>query len=267
MKDKTKNNKGSSKKKKVILTILGIIGGILLIALIIFLFFPGLPACMSAKHKYKHIDELPAEFEKVEVTGSKTAIQGLKIFVPDGWRNNESGNGMSSEDENQSLLVLHADLKSQEDALKEMFEDPQYAAFAYDPWEAYDHEEYDYRHFFNTLHVELPKYGLSSVFIFYIRDSFTAKSAIWLEHTDMEVFKELCEVKENAFESENLWKMQGDGFKAYVGQVNYEDIGKNMWTVTIFPDGDLNDDYNVTIKCDDENTVRQIISSIELANK
>ena len=51
MKDKKKNNNnnGSSKKKKVILTILSIIGGLLLIALIIFLFFPGLPACMSAK--------------------------------------------------------------------------------------------------------------------------------------------------------------------------------------------------------------------------
>ena len=264
MKTDKKHNTGNKKKNKAVMIALSIIGGILLIALIIFMFFPGLPTCIAAKCKYKHIDELPAEFEKTEVSGEKTTLQGLKMLVPDGWTINEGENGMTSADEKQSLLVLHADLKSQEQALKELMVDPEYA---YDPWDAYEKEENDYRYFFNVLNVDLPKYGLSTVFIYYIRDTFTAKSAIWLERPEREIFRELAEVKENAVDTEDMWKMSGDGFKAYVGHIDNEEFGGNMWTVTIFPEENSIDNYSVTMKCSDEKTVRQIISSIELDKK
>ena len=64
-------------------------------------------------------------------------------------------------------------------------------------------------------------------------------------------------------EAEDMQKLKSSNFTEYIGRIHrngYEDI----WNLSIFPDGDDLNSYLVTIKCGDETTAKQIISSIEL---
>ena len=222
---------------KKIFTIGGaVLGTILAAALVIFIFFPGLPTYIIVKHKYDHIDELVPEFEKSAVEGA------------------EAGTYRSKDDSH--IGVMLSSYKSYDDILGSV-ED-------YDPWNTYEYEEEDYRHFLKAIGVEPPQYGFAYRILWYIRDHITAKDCIKLRGTDKKVFSELAAVKEESINTERLWKTEGNDFSAYIGQELYSSFKDGYWSITLYPNESDDEYYHVFIKCPDETTARQIISSIEL---
>ncbi|MCR4795939.1 MAG: hypothetical protein K5898_12390 [Ruminococcus sp.] len=238
---------------KKALTIGGAVLGFLLIsALVIFIFFPGLPTYIKVKHKYKHIDETVAEFEAISPAAAKTFTKnGVTIKTPDGWVKKEAGSGIIDPTNNYTMLISH-----------DNYIEDNYSG--YDPWQGYKYKEEDYKHFFDSIGVKTNQYDLADNMVWYIRDSFTSKDCLKLRGKDRKVFKELAESKEAAYQEEKMWKIKNDSYTGYVGQFFAYGYTGNMWTFTFFPDGDEVNKYSIMMKCADETVAKQIISSIEL---
>lgn len=248
---------------KKIFTIGGaVLGTILAAALVIFIFFPGLPTYIIVKHKYDHIDELVPEFERSDIPADYVShtLKGITFRTPSDWEGHsavegaEAGTYRSKDDSH--IGVMLSSYKSYDDILGSV-ED-------YDPWNTYEYEEEDYRHFLKAIGVEPPQYGFAYRILWYIRDHITAKDCIKLRGTDKKVFSELAAVKEESINTERLWKTEGNDFSAYIGQELYSSFKGGYWSITLYPNESDDEYYHVFIKCPDETTARQIISSIEL---
>ena len=258
---------------KKALTIGGIVGFLLISALVIFIFFPGLPTYLKVKHRYDHIDETVAEFEKSEVPSDfvSRSLKGVSFRIPADWEGSSPIEGREASiyksGKEYGIFVLDTDYKMYaelQEEYKNMLSDEYDEDELYDPWEYYKYKEADYRHFYKTIGVDLPQYGLSSTMVFYTRDSFTAKECLKLRGKDKDVFLSLAEDKEAAVGMENMWKTKISGSTAYIGQEVYASYNGNLWVATIFPDDNPNKVYTVNLNCPDETMARQIISSVEL---
>ena len=93
-----------------------VLGALLIAALVIFIFFPGLPTYMSVKHKYKEIDRTVPEFVRSDVPDSyeEYTLRGVTFRVPADWKGKsaiDGGNITSyrSPDEKSTISVLKSD--------------------------------------------------------------------------------------------------------------------------------------------------------------
>ncbi len=257
---------------KKIFTIGGaVLGTILAAALVIFIFFPGLPTYIIVKHKYDHIDELVPEFERSDIPADYVShtLKGITFRTPSDWEGHSAVEGAEASSyksgDEYRIFVLKTDHKQNAE------DTANYAAllgddyeYSYDPWESYKFTEADYRHFYKSIGTELPQYGLAYRLIWYTRNGFTAKDCLKLRGKDKEAFLELADNKEKAVDMEKMWQLKNSKYSAYVAQVLYGSYDGNIWDVTIFPNNNEDIDLLVTLKCPDETTARQIISSIEL---
>lgn len=250
-----------------------ILGFLITAALVIFIFFPGLPTYLKVKYKYDHIDETVAEFKKTDIPSDYLShtLRGVKFSIPADWEGRSPIEGTEASSyasgEEYRIFVLDIDHKKYaelQDEYKDMLGDEYSEDDLYDPWNYYKYKEDDYRHFFKEISVDVPQYGLDSTMVFYTRDRITAKKCLKLRGKDKDVFLDLAQSKEEAVGMEKMWKTKGIGFNAYIGQEIYAGYDGNVWVVTIFPDDNANKVYTVDIKCPDETTAKQIISSVEL---
>ncbi|MBP5579291.1 MAG: hypothetical protein J6X56_07445 [Ruminococcus sp.] len=239
-----------------------VLGSLLAAALVIFIFFPGLPTYLKVKHKYDNIDSRVPEFPRVEIPADYVThtIRGVTFSAPSDWEAHSAISGFEpssyrAADEKSMIIAIRFD---------QSYYDILYSEDAeYDPWEGYDHSVEEYRHFFSKTGSDPPGKWLNMLIIWLARDGFTAKDCLKLRGTDLDVFEELAEIKENSPNIENSWKTSGEGFKAYIGQVTGYGYDGGIWTYTVIPN-DSEDLIVVTVKCADETTAKQIISSIEL---
>lgn len=252
---------------KKALTIGGAVLGILLAAaLVIFIFFPGIFTYLKVKHKFDHTDEKLSYFTVSEVPGSfeSHTLKGVRFSTPSDWEPHSAIEGMEPgsyrADDDYSIMVTESDYKK--DA--ELREENKDILSEYDPWVAYKYNEADYRHFYKSIGIELPQYGLPDRLLWYTRDGFTSKDCLKLRGKDKDVFMELAQTKEEAVEWEKLEKLKGSGFTAYAGQEIHGSYNGDLWSITIYPDSDENQYYWVMLKCPDETLAKQIISSLEL---
>ncbi len=240
---------------KKTLTICGAVLGVLLIAvLVIFIFFPGLPEYFKVKKDYKYIDRTIGSFDKADVPVSFSAhtIRGVKLSAPMDFTENDRGSALKNSSGDTAVFIIELD----------SVQSAQYADAAYedagDSWFGHKYSESDYRSFFDKIDAEYPDPEEAKTdILWFFRDGFTAKDCIRLRGRDMDIFKELAEDKEKAWETEDTWKMSGEGFEAYVCQ-------SSVWTVTIYPDGGGSKYISIMLNHADDDTIRQIISSIEL---
>ena len=253
---------------KKILIVTGTILGVLASAvLIIFIFFPGLPTYFKVKHEYEYINETIPAFISTDISSGfeSHALRGLRFKVPDDWEAHSSVEGLEPSSyrskDGAVIFVKHGDYIDDEKTLKESLET---LGDEYDPWSGFEYKEEDYRHMFASIGTELPQYSLSTRIVWYIRDGFTAKDCIRLRGMDRKVFLELAQSKDESVGMENMWKIKGEGFSGYVGNITGLGYNGDLWTVNVFPDGKENDYFFTTIKCSDEAMEKQIISSIEL---
>jgi hypothetical protein len=239
---------------KKALIIGGIALGVLLSAVIvIFIFFPGLLTYLKVKHDYGSLNRHITEFQMAEPSDSfcEYEANGLSYKVPAGWLT-ENNRSFKSTDGHSTFLALKQNLS---------FE------LSYDPWESYKYSEEDYRKLFEKLGVEVPEYDLSTRILWLAKDKITAKDCLKLRGKNLKVFRELAEIKNEAWDLENSWVIYGEGFTAYVGQMRSNGYDGNMWTVTVYPDSSKLTKYFVTINTPDKKTARQIISTIKLSSK
>ena len=247
--------------KKALIISGAVLGFLLAAALVIFIFFPGLPTYLKVKHKYDNIDSHVPEFPRTEIPADfmTHTIRGVTFSAPSDWESHSVIPGFNSSyraaDEKSMIMAIRFDQSYYDILYGENIE--------YDPWEGYDHSEEEYRSFFSKIESDLPEKWLNTLMIWLARDGFTAKDCLKLRGTDLDVFEELAEIKENSQNVENSWKTSGEGFSAYIGQVTSYGYDGGIWTYTVIPD-DSKDIIVVTLKCADETTAKQIISSIEL---
>jgi len=259
--------------KKALIISGAVLGFLLAAALVIFVFFPGLPTYLKVKHKYHHIDETVAEFEKTDVPSDYVShtLKGVKFSIPSDWEGKSAIEGAEASSyvsgEESKIFVLDNDYKTYDELqneYKDMLGDEYSDDDIYDPWEAFKYKEADYRHLYKEIGVDLPQYGLAYTMVFYTRNCITAKECLKLRGKDKDVFLALAEDKEEAVGMEKMLKVKNSEYTAYVVQVLYGGYSGNTWDVNIFPNSNKNEVYTVTLKCSDETTAKQIISSIEL---
>lgn len=247
---------------KKALKISGIILGIILVsALIIFIFFPGLFTYIKVKVKYDNIDRGFTEFKKVEVPDDfKTyTVKGITLSVPDSYVLKDTGSSFKNSDEKSVLLIMESDSIENDQLMNEYSED-------YDTWEYYKYEEEDYKHFFETIGGTFPTpYDASSDILWFVRDKLKAKDCLKLRGRDMDVFLELADSKEESWKIEKTWELAGENSFAYIGHGEANELIKfDFWTMNIFDQNDLTKYHYLLFKEDDTEVIKQIISSIEL---
>ncbi len=252
-------------KKALKITLISIISLIAVSALVIFVFFPGLPTYIKVKFKYDDIDRTITEFEKVYIPESFDAynIEGVSVKVPFDFEPAGTGKQLKSSDgEGVVALIKNDSLETKR--LLEKYADSDLDIDT-DPWKYYEYEKEDYEHYFSTIGEEFPNdYNASSDILWYIKGRLTAKDCLKLRGRDIDVFLELAESKKSSWDMENAWKISGEGFIAYVAENITGDYDENFWTVTIYPESSKTVNYFGIIRGADDNVTKQIISSISL---
>ncbi len=255
--------------KKILAVGGAVLGVILAAALVVFIFFPGLPTYIKVKHTFENTDELLSTFDGAGAPSDYVshAVRGVRFSAPAGWeahsvvRGIEPGSYKSADGEMISVFSRNF---IDDEEISRKAQELAGSEYDLDPWSGYEYNEEDYRHMFSSIGIELPEHGLPSRMLWYIRDGFTAKDCLRLRGKDRRVFLEIADFKDEAMRSEDMWKIGGTGFSAYVGHITGSGLGSGLWTVNIFPDSDENSYFLVMIKCSDETTVKRIVSSIEL---
>ncbi len=251
---------------KKVLKITGVILGVIVLAvLIVFIFFPGLPAYIKVKFTYDNIDRTITEFEKVYIPESFNAynIEGVSVRVPFDYEPAGTGKQLKASDgEGVVAIIKHDSLETKR--LLEKYADSD-SDIITDPWEYYAYEKEDYEHYFSTVGEEFPNdYNASSDILWYIKGRLTAKDCLKLRGRDMDVFLELAESKESSWDMENAWKISGEDFIAYAAENITGDYDVNFWTVTIYPESSKTVNYFCIIRGADDDVTKQILSSISL---
>lgn len=250
---------------KKALKISGIILSVLLIAaLVIFIFFPGLPTYIKVKYEYEDINRTITAFEPVYVPDSFEfhTIKDVAFKAPRDYKLSVTGNSLSSSDEKSKILITKSDTIEDAQILSEYYGED------YDIWEYYEYEAADYKKFFKAVDENFPNiYDASSDELWYIKDKLTAKDCLKLRGRNMDIFLEFAESKTKAWDMENTWKIKCSNFTAYVSEMLMRGYEDGFWTVTIYPDSSESTYYFVAIKGADEEITKQIISSIELTEE
>lgn len=233
---------------KKALKITGIIVGVFVIAaIVIIVFFPGLPTYIKVKKDYPHIDETIGVYNDGDVVIPKdfvqTEINGILVSGPSDALCTD-GYFIPFKKENE-LMVMVTESES--------------ASTSYTD-ESCGFLLYDYRHFFQSLDVEMPETTYEGMK--FIRN-LTAKDCLKLRGTDRDVFEEYAQYKEFVAKIETVYNYERDDLSGFVCDLasvgkKYEHR-KNLMLV----DGEK--EWIISVLGNDEETVAQIIASVQLA--
>ena len=104
-------------------------------------------------------------------------------------------------------MVIKNDYQSYEKALGDL--EALGSEYDLDPWSGYQYTEEDYRHFYSTIGIEPPQYGLNLRMLWYMRDDVTAKDCLRLRGKT-KVFLEVANNEESV--AGKMWKIKSSGF-------------------------------------------------------
>lgn len=233
---------------KKALKIAGIIIGVLVIAaIVIIVFFPGLPTYIKVKKNCPHIDETMGIYtdggEAVPEDFVQTEINGILVSGPaDALRDNSNLCAFKKDNELAVMII-----ESENEPLSYTDESCGFLI-------------YDYRHFFRSLDAEMPETTYEGME--FIRN-LTAKDCLKLRGTDREVFEEYAEIKEIAAEIETVYYYERDELSGFVCDlIGVGQTYKHRKNV-VLADGDK--EWIISVFGNDAETVAQIISSIEIS--
>lgn len=232
-----------------------IVAPILLVSLAIYIFIPGIFTYIKVKHDYENIDRTIPAFEKVSVPEDfeEYSFSDVVFSAPAGLVNTvKNGSGNVASYRNDDITITISDFSSLN------------LSDYYDPWEASEYDKEDYRHFFDTVGHEFPSQN-GRPLIWFEKDALNAKMCLHLRSKDLKVFRELAKNKEEAWEMEDTWKLNGKGFTGYAGHLlDNSDVFAGMWSYTLIPDYNPYQDIYFMIQNTDDTTAKQIASSIRL---
>lgn len=249
----------------------GVVLGIILVAaLVIFIFFPGIFTYFKVKHKYDHIDDSLGKFEysDVPVTFKDFTVNGVKLKMPYGSERHLTDISYSDGSKGQiaSDIIRYKDeitiliKKSSFSEMKKLSEQASALLEISDTEEEFSEDEY--RHYFDSVDEPMPRNSTER--IWYNKNKLKASDCLRLRGRDMEVFKYLAECKDAAYDAEITYIKDISGCKCYVSQNLLEEYKGNLWSVFIYPENDEDTYYYVMIRGKGDETIKQIISSIEL---
>lgn len=263
--------------KKALIIGGSIVGGLLVLLLAAFIFFPGIPTYIDVKMHNPSVDEVIEDFEIVDVPDDfeTYSAKGVSFKMPKGAEKSVTGSSVKLGKE-LSVLVMEEDSHEMAALLAGYAEDPDIDIdYDPDPWSSYLYEEDDYRHFFKSMDTEFPTdYNARSDVLWFTKGGFTAKDCLKLRGRDREIFKEFADNKEESVSFEKTYKTEGDGFSGYACCMNkkidletgdFKDVeGSHQWTCHIYPDGSTTKYYFIMISGTNEDIKPQVISSIKL---
>lgn len=240
-----------------------VLGAILAAALVIFIFFPGLPTYAYVKFKYKNIDKTAGRFETAAVSDdyAEHTINGVTLKAPQSYVQENSTSSALKSEKGAIMVIRNSadDLKKAKEMLGE-----------YDPWDGYKYSESDYRSYFDAAGSPYPfdADGCRDV-LWYYRTKLRSSDCIKLRGKDLAVFREFADNKDISMKIEDTWLLEMDGATAYVCHMNDHDTDEvkigdsDLWTVTIYPDG-ADHEYFVMLRDLREETAKQVISSVRI---
>lgn len=224
-----------------------IIGALVIAALIIIVFFPGLPTYIKVKKDCPHIDEtmgiykdsadtVPEDFVQVE-------LNGILISGPaDALR--ADGSFVAFKKENELAVMV---IESENEPLSYTDESCGFLI-------------YDYRHFFSSLDVKMPENTYEGME--FVRN-LTAKDCLKLRGTDKKVFEEYAEIKETVSDIETIYYYERDGLSGFVCELIGVGQAYEHRKNVVLLEGDKQ--WIITVFGNDAETVAQIIRSIEIS--
>lgn len=239
-------------KKRLLIGLGILLGALLLTAGVIAVFFPGIAASRAVSVLYSNMDRTIPAFDMSEIPEDFVRYQteGLCISVPAVLQMRENGHGFQSADGKETpVFILATDPKL-------------LAKFTPDLWEERHYDREDYEHFFRTAGVPCPE--TSDDLLWYCKGSLMPDTVLGMRGRDKKIFLEFAFDKQQMWETENTWELPLEGGKAYVCQGLSPMMQKTApWSLLIFPEEGKN--YHLIFRGLDDQTVRQIISSVTLA--
>lgn len=234
---------------KKAMKISGIILGIIIItALVIFIFFPGIFTYKKVKKEYPHIDNTIGTFEGFDVEIPKdfvayTTKNGVTVMGPeDAWNDSDIFPFMS---DGLNVMVTVVD-------------DKPYGDVFFDEYCKY--KKKDYLHFFKKLDIKPPQ--TSYEYLKMVRN-LTSKNCLRLRGKDKKVFLEYAEFKDASENIESLSYYEKVGIKGFFSEMSYEGSKKTKYRYALWL---FHNDkqYIVHAFASDKETAMQVLSTVEI---
>lgn len=226
---------------------------ILISALVIIIFFPGLFTYFKVKHDYKSIDATLEKFEYMDVPDDFKYYtkNGVSYAKPD---------GMEEGDDRLIVLPLKSSVSRNKEILAQTEE---YLG----EFSVYNEKfsEKEYNEYFKKLNQTAPRDSTER--LFYAKTKLKAKDCLHLRGKNMEIFKDLANIKEENVSIETTYTLDIPGYDAYASQINGMGYDGRLWTVHFYPRDDDDTYYSVIINNRNETIVKQVISSIEITEE
>ncbi len=235
-----------------------VLGALLLIAGLTWLFLPGLPDYLRIRLTMPEVGSDLPDFVRAEVPADYVTyeIRGVRLSVPADYTLLDSGHGFRGADGKTGTLISQFDQATMYDYLQD-----------YDPWENYLYTEAEYRHYFASVGAPCPndEEARTSV-LWYCRDVLRPEDVLHLRGTDKKVFRELADVKRESLAQEDTWRITVPGGSGFVCKSNPAgNPAGAYWSLTLFPEGGGSVyDFVYTRELNEE-TVRRMFSSAEIA--
>lgn len=233
---------------KKALKIGGVVLGIILIAaLIIFIFFPGIFTYKKVKKEYPHIDNTIGTFDGFDVEIPKNFVpytkDGVTVMGPKDARYNSNLIPFKSDDLSVMVSVL---------------DDEPYGDAFFDENSKYAKD--DYLHFFKKLDIKPPQNTYENLKML---RNLTSKDCLRLRGKDKKVFLEYADFKEKSEKIEALSYYEKDGIKGFFSVMSSEDAKKNKYRYALWLFHNEKQ-YIVHVFSADKETAMQILSTVEI---
>lgn len=226
----------------------GVVMGIILIAaLIIFIFFPGIFTYKKVKKEYPHIDRTIGTFSGFDVKLPKDFVaytkDGVTVMGPKDARYSSDMIPFKSD----GLIVMVT-----------VMEDEPYGDAFFDEYSKYLMK--DYQHFFKKLDIEPPQTSYENVKTL---RNLTSKDCLKLRGKDKKVFLEYAEYKEFGEKLESLSYYEKDGIKGFFSERSSEGSSKMKYRYALWLFHNEKQ-YIVSAYSDDKETAMQILSTVSI---
>ena len=239
-------------KKALKITLISIIALILVSALVIFVFFPGIFTYFKVKKEFPAIEnelteitklymvkeEVPDDYVEAECDG--VTVKGPSYAV----NNNTTGMVPFKEEDNLIVMVMKSEVTPAE-----------YGG------EYNKYEKEDYEHFFESLDIDMPENSYDDRCFLY---NLQAKDCLKLRGKDLDVFMELAEAKQIVSKVETPYIYEYNGNKGFICEINSNDTYTYYYNADFFTE---ENEYIVTVLSNNIETVKRIIASIEITEE
>lgn len=211
-------------------------------------FFPHYIMYFKVKIKYPSIDEIityyPYNGDTLTDNYTEVKKSGLKIKIPNEHLNPNYMDGYSI-CRSDTITVMVIEVEND------------FITYEQDDYNKFEKEQY--QHFFNTLGEKIPESTYEQ--IVFIRKNITSDVCLKLRGTDLKVFEEFAQAKQQATSMETVYYYGTDKFNAIFCELK----GKKKYTCNFFIDDKSNQKhYIVFFSSNDKKLINQIINSVEI---